>query len=83
LAHAFEKHIFTNDDLQDLLQATVSGLIGELEGQDNALLVQIRADWSEEDLPALRSLGALQSNDAFQGEYRKVLAEVIPIISRD
>jgi hypothetical protein len=83
LRQAFERHFFTNDDLQQLLQATVAGFLSELEGQDSAVLVSIRADLSEQDFPAIRSLSAFQSEEAFSRGYRSMLAEVIPIVSRD
>jgi F0F1-type ATP synthase membrane subunit c/vacuolar-type H+-ATPase subunit K len=83
LRKAFEQHIFTNGDLQNLLQVTITGLISELDGQENSLLVSIRADLSEQDLPAVRCLAAVHSDQAFLGEYRKMLAEVIPVVSRD
>ena len=83
LRKTFEQHLFTNRDLQKLLQVTVAGYLSELEGQENALLVAIRADMSEQEIPAVRSLAALHSDEAFQDAYRKTLAEVVPVVSRD
>jgi len=83
LRAAFERHFFTGRDLQELLQSVITGYLTEVEGQENALLVAIRADLSEQDLPALQQLAALRSDEAFRNEYRKMLEQVIPTISRD
>jgi hypothetical protein len=83
LRQAFERHLFTNDELQKLLQATVAGFLSEFEGQESALLVAIRADLSEQEFPAIRSLSAFQSEEAFSRAYRSTLAEVVPIVTRD
>ena len=83
LRDAFERHFFTSDDLQILLQSAIVSYLTELEGDENALLVAIRADLSEQDLPALRGLAALRNDDVFKAEYRKMLAQVIPAVTRD
>jgi hypothetical protein len=83
MRQAFERHFFTARELQDLMQSVITAYLSDLEGQENALLVAIRADLSEQDLPALRALSALKSDEAFHGEYRKMLDQVVPIVSRD
>ena len=83
MRQAFERHFFTAGDLQGLMQSVVAAHLSELEGQENALLVAIRADLSEQDLPALRELSAMKSDENFQREYRRLLDQVVPIVSRD
>ncbi len=65
------------------MQSVVAGYLTELEGEENAMLVAIRADLSDQDLPALRALTALRSDDAFKSEYRKMVQQVVPAVSRD
>jgi hypothetical protein len=83
LRKAFERHIFTNHDLQQLLQSTIAGYVSELDGQESAALVAIRADLSEQDLPSLRSVAAFRSEAAFAEAFKSTLAEVVPIVGRD
>ena len=83
LRQAFERHFFTARDLQELMQSVITSHVSDLEGRENALLVAIRADLSEQDLPALRALSALKSDESFQKEYRKMLDQVVPVVSRD
>ena len=83
LRSAFERHFFTGSDLQELLEKAIKAYLTELEGQENALLVAIRADLAEQDLPTPRALAALRSDEAFRKEYRKMLEQVVPIVSRD
>ena len=83
MRQAFERHFFTARDLQELMQSVITAHLSELEGEESALLVAIRADLSDQDLPALRALSALKSDEAFRDEYRKMLDRVVPIVSRD
>jgi hypothetical protein len=83
LRAAFERHLFSGTDLQNAVQAAISAYLSALEGQENALLVTIRADLSAEELPGLSELAALRSDEAFHAEYRQLLTEIIPIVSRD
>jgi hypothetical protein len=83
IRQAFQRHFFTPGELQELMQSMVTAHLSDLEGQENALLVAIRADLSEQDLPALKALSALKSDEAFRNEYRKLLDQVVPVVSRD
>jgi hypothetical protein len=83
LRSVFEEHLFTNDDLQNLLQVIIAGYLSDLEGQENALLVAIRADLCDPESPALQSLAALRSDEAFEAAYKKTLADAVPVVSRD
>ncbi len=83
IQQAFRQHFFTDNDVKNLLQSVITGYLSELEGQENALLVTIRADLKEEDLPALQQQSILNSDKAFLGEYRKKLVQVSPLVGRD
>lgn len=80
LREAFERHIFTAGDLQALLQAVVTGFLSELEGQENNLLVTLRADLSDDALPTIRNLPVLRSDAVFQQGYHQMLERVIPLL---
>jgi hypothetical protein len=83
LRQCFEQHIFSDRDMGDLLSAVIIGYLSELEGEENALLVEIQTDLSEQELPALRALATQNSSEAFRGEYRKLVNQVTPIVGRD
>ena len=83
LRQAFERHLFSGPEFQSVVKSIVTAYLSELEGQENELLVAIRADLGDEDLPGVRDLAALRSDEAFQGEYRKMLTDVIPVVGRE
>jgi hypothetical protein len=83
LKAAFARHIFTDRDIQERLQEVIASYLGELEGQENALLVEIQADLSEQDLPALRVLAMQEAGESFRGEYQKMVQQIAPVVGRD
>src|SRR6266852_142320 len=83
LRQASQRHFFTDKDLKELMEGTITSYLSELEGEENALLVEIRTDLSEQDLPELRALAALQTEEAFRSEYRKMIDQAVPTVSRD
>ena len=83
LRECFERHLFKGEDIKDLIESAVRGYVSELEGIQNALLVDIRADLSESDLaaPGLRPL--LSSDASFRKAYAEMAQRVLPVIRSD
>ena len=83
LRERFEEIVVSGPELQDLIQSAVAGCINELQGIENDLLVQIRADLSDSDLARVETGAMLRTDQAFRKEYARSLEEVAPIIGRD
>jgi hypothetical protein len=83
LRSAFERHFFRNQDLEQFMQGMIAAYVSELEGHESAVLVAIRADLSEHDLPVVRSMAVLGSDGTLASAYQQMLADVVPIVSRD
>lgn len=83
MRRCFEQHIFHDTEVKELLESVVTAFLSELEGQENTLMVQIQADLTDQNLPALR--GGTTPNDVewFQSEYRKMADQVAPVLNRD
>ncbi len=80
---AFVRRIFNPDELRAIVDSAASGCIGKLQGRENRLLVDIRADLSDGDPAAPGLLPALQDEAAFRRQYEAMLESVMPVVSRD
>jgi len=79
----FRKHLFSSEELSALIQASVDRFVGEIQSQENQLLVQIQADLSGSELAKPEYLPALADTDRLKIEYQAMLEQVLPIVSRD
>ncbi len=79
----FRKHLFSSEELSALIQASVDRFVGEIQSQENQLLVQIKADLSGSELAKPEYLPALADTDRLKIEYQAMLEQVLPIVSRD
>jgi hypothetical protein len=83
LEECFEKHIFSSDELKTVIESAVSRYVSEIQGQENQLLVAIRADLEGSDLAGPTYLPALANEAEFRRAYEAMLQEVMPILKRD
>jgi len=83
LREAFETHLFAPDELRRCVESAVAGYIGRLAGIENRLLVQIRADLTERDLPLAQVMPALSGDEPFRREYQALLETVTRQIAGD
>jgi hypothetical protein len=83
LRERFERIVLSGPELQELIQSVVAGYIGELQGIENDLLVQIRADLSDSDLARFETAAMLRTDEAFRKEYARSLNEVAAVVGRD
>ncbi len=83
LRERFAQIVVSGPELQELIQAAVAGFINELQGIENDLLVQIRADLSDSDLARFETGAMLRTDEAFRAEYAKSLEQVAAIVQHD
>ena len=83
LREQFAQIVVSGPELQELIQAVVAGFINELQGIENDLLVQIRADLSDSDLARFETGAMLRTDEAFRAEYAKSLEQVAAIVQHD
>jgi len=83
LEDCFERDLFRSDELKTVLESTVAQYVSEIQGRENQLLVDIRADLKDGDIAAPDRLPALNSETEFRRQYEAMLEQVTPIVSRD
>lgn len=83
LEESFVRHIFSPEELSTAVDAAASGCISRLQGRENQLLVDIRADLGDGEMAAPDRLPALHDEAAFRQQYEAMLEQVMTIVSRD
>jgi hypothetical protein len=83
LSDAFGRRMFTGADLQAEMERVVRGHLSDLEGLENDMLVQIRADLADGDLGRGRRPASLDSDVAFRDECHRLEAILLPTLSRE
>ncbi|HTU92893.1 MAG TPA: hypothetical protein VMF69_22625, partial [Gemmataceae bacterium] len=75
LQEAFAEHIFPIEELEKAVSAAVRSYLAELESLEDDLLVRLRADLADDELPR-RAIPALGSDDAFRRHYHQLSQRV-------
>ena len=83
LLGAFGRHLFTGADLQAEMERAVRGHLSDLEGMENDMLVQLRADLADGDLGRGKKPASLDSDAAFRAECRRLEADLQPTLCRE
>ena len=83
LALIFDRDVFSSADLKALVAAAVTGFMSDLDGQENELLVQLRADLADSDVGRGRLRPHLENDEAFRREYWRLSAAVLPLLVKD
>jgi hypothetical protein len=83
LAAAFAEHLFRAEDLQAAVAAAVRGFLIELDGIEARLLVRLRADLSQDELPLADLIPALRSDVTFTNHYRTLAERLARDLSTD
>lgn len=83
IEESFVRNIFSPDELRTVVDSAVSSCVSKLQGRENQLLVDIRADLSDGELASPDRLPALLDEVAFRQQYEAMLDQVMPIVSRD
>jgi hypothetical protein len=81
LRDAFEEIIFSQKELEDVLRSAMVAFLQDVQGIENDLLVNIRADLADSDLPELRSL--VSTDAGFREQFLKSLDFATNVVSSD
>jgi hypothetical protein len=82
LQEAFEEHVFPMKDLEKAVAMAVRSYLAELDGIDDDLLVRLRADLSDDELPRT-AIPALRSDQAFRNHYHELSQQVAQDLRTD
>ncbi len=83
LREHFEQTVFSKAELDEMLQSVVKGCVAELQGIENELLVQIRADLGDDDLAALKGELSFPTDTALRQEYARAVAQAAKSVGKD
>jgi hypothetical protein len=83
LATQFEELVFSSDELRQVTESAIRTYVSTITGVENETLVRIRADLTDSELNRERPLPVAQSDAIFRTEYRKMVSEVMPAVTRD
>ncbi|HWG42865.1 MAG TPA: hypothetical protein VN688_08780 [Gemmataceae bacterium] len=75
LQEAFDQHVFPMEDLEKAVDTAVRSYLAELESIDDDLLVRLRADLADDELPRL-VIPALRSDQALRSHYHELSQRV-------
>ncbi len=82
LQEAFNEHVFPMEDLEKAVAAAVRSYLAELESIDDDLLVRLRADLADDELPRF-AIPTLHSDQAFRSHYRELSQRVAKDLRTD
>ena len=82
LQEAFDQHVFPMEDLEKAVDAAVRSYLAELESIDDDLLVRLRADLADDELPRL-VIPALRSDQELRSHYRELSQRVVHDLRTD
>ncbi len=83
LRESFERMVFSGQEIKELIESCVRGYLSELEGIESTLLVEIRADLSDNELAQSDLLPALGSDETFHRAYAQMVDRVLPVVQLD
>lgn len=79
----FAEYVFKPDDAKREIEGAIAGYVQRLNAIENKLLVRIRADLSDNDLPAPQIIPALNSDEALRKEYDRLVSDITASMTRD
>jgi len=82
LQEAFAEHVFAMEDLEKAVSTAIRSYLAELESIDDELLVQLRADLADDELPRL-AIPALNSDQALRSYYHELSQRVAQDLRTD
>ncbi|WP_169974036.1 hypothetical protein [Tautonia rosea] len=83
IAGCFERHLFRGDELRAVVESSIARYVTEVQGAENRLLVDLRADLADDAIAGDGYLPALDSEEAFRAQYEAMLERILPVVSRD
>ncbi len=82
LQEAFGEHVFPMEDLEKAVASAVRSYLAELESIDDDLLVRLRADLADDELPRT-AIPALRSDEALRSHYHELSERVAQDLRTD
>ena len=82
LQDAFDRHVITQDALKSAVASALAGYVSDLDGLENAMLVQLRADLEDGEL-GRGGVPFLANDEAFRKEYWRLTAALLPMLTHD
>lgn len=79
----FEEMVVSAAQLEELLRTVVASCVQDLQGIENDLLVQIRADLGDSDLAQAPGGMMLRTEDVFRQQYARTLEQVEILVGQD
>jgi hypothetical protein len=79
----FAECVFKPDDAKREIEGAIAGYVQRLNAIENRLLVRIRADLSDGNLPTAQTIPALNSDESLRKEYDKLVSDVTASMKRD
>jgi hypothetical protein len=83
LEECFQRHLFRPDELKAVIESAVARFVSEVQGRENRLLVDIRADLADGEMASPEYLPALDSEYEFRRQFEAMLEEILPIVGQD
>lgn len=81
LAQRFEKTIFSPEELRSVIEQAVTAHLAGVEGIENRLLVEIRADLADDS--SSQALPTIRSDASLQEDFRQLATQVARQVSSD
>lgn len=82
LQQAFRQYLFPMPELEKTVNTAIRGYLAELEAIDDDLLVRLRADLADDELPRM-TIPALRSEDAWRSHYHELSQRVAQDLRTD
>lgn len=83
LVAKFGEYILKGEDVEKALKAVVEAHLSQLDGMDNQLLVDVRADIEGLRPDAALAISAVQTEAAFRDAFRTSRDHVTPLLQKD
>lgn len=79
----FAEYVFKPEDAKREIEGAIAGYVQRPNAIENTLLVRIRADLSDKDLPAPQIIPALGSDELLRKEYDRLVSDITASMSRE
>ncbi|MCE9603458.1 MAG: hypothetical protein K8U03_00990 [Planctomycetia bacterium] len=83
LQEKFEQNIFAIADLKTVIESAIGGYVSRVQGIENQLLVDVRADLSEREFAVPGAPLAALPEQEFRRRFERLLQDVAEAVARD
>jgi hypothetical protein len=84
LQEKFAHHVFRPEDLKAAMEGAIARYVSAVQGVENQLLVNVRADLSDSELRLVAdAVPALRGEAVFRQEYQRLLNSLVPTVAGD